>query len=212
MCAGQQVRGESMTREAGWLSSLGGLVRLTRMYRSLSRNNLLSAAATAGVLIACSKTPRGTATADTSPPAQQASSPPAPPIDWKAVDSAAGRPGVAQPGDVHRFNFPRSDLHVTIDGVSVKPALALGGWVALKQTGPNEAIATGDLVLTEREVGPVLAKLREGGVEQTALHNHLLNESPHVLYMHVHARGDPMKIASAVHAAVALTAAPAPAP
>ena len=68
-------------------------------------------------------------------------------VNWKAVDSAVGRPSVAQPGDVHRFNFPRGDLHVTAAGVQLKPALALGGWVAMK-AGSGGVIAMGDLVLT----------------------------------------------------------------
>ncbi len=187
-------------------------MRHTPLRRSRSGCKLLVMVATANALLACSKAPSRTAAADASRPVPQASTQSVAPIDWSGVDSAAGRPGVAQPGDVHRFNFPRSDLHVTVGGVPVKPALALGGWVAMKQAGPNEAIATGDLVLSEREVGPVFRKLRDGGVEPTALHNHLLNESPRVLYLHVHARGDPMKIASVVRAAVALTATPAPVP
>ena len=97
---------------------------------------------------------------------------------------------------------------VTVGGVALKPALALGGWVAFKQVGANDAVATGDLVLAEDEVGPVMAKLQTGGVEQTALHNHLLHESPHLLYMHIHARGDPVKVAAAIRAALALTKTP----
>lgn len=130
------------------------------------------------------------------------------PIDWTQVDRAMGKPGAMQPGEVYKFAFPRSDLEVTLDGVSIKPALALGGWVAFKQTGADEAIAMGDLVLREDEVAPVIAKLREGSVEQTALHNHLLRESPQVLYMHIHAHGNPASIAAAIHAALALTATP----
>src|SRR4030095_6091460 len=105
----------------------------------------------------------------------QASAPPgssADSIDWKAVDAAVGRPAVVQAGDVHRFNFPRSDLHVTAAGVPVKPALALGGWVAMKAASGG-VIATGDLVLTEDEINPVIMTLQRGGVEQTAIHHHL---------------------------------------
>ncbi|HZS62633.1 MAG TPA: DUF1259 domain-containing protein [Gemmatimonadaceae bacterium] len=133
-------------------------------------------------------------------------------IDWTQVDHAMGKTGAMQPGDVYRYAFPRSDLHVTVDGVPLKPALALGGWVAFKATGDNEAIAMGDLVLRDDEVNPVMLKLREGGVEQTALHNHLLRESPTIMYMHIHAQGDPTHIASAIHAALALTATPFTAP
>lgn len=113
-----------------------------------------------------------------------------------------------QPGDVYKVSLPRSDLRVSVRGVQVKPALALGSWVAFKATGSNEAMAMGDLVLTEDEVGPVMLKLREGGIGQTAVHNHLLEESPRVMYMHIRAKGDPTKIAAAMHAALASSKTP----
>ena len=127
--------------------------------------------------------------------------------DWKAVDLAMGREGKMQPGDVYKYSFPRGDLRVSASGVPIKPALALGGWVAFKGTGAD-AMAMGDLVLAEREVTPVLTKLQELGVNPTALHNHVLRESPRVIYMHIEARGAPVKIAQAVHAALALTNTP----
>ena len=127
--------------------------------------------------------------------------------DWSAVDRAIGRPGTAQPGEVQKYSFPRSDLHVTVGSVAVKPALALGSWVAFQGKG-GTTMAMGDLVLTENEVAPVMSKLQQMGVELTALHNHLLHESPRVMYMHIHAAGDPVKIAQAVHAALALTKTP----
>ncbi len=133
-------------------------------------------------------------------------------IDWAQVDRAMGKTGAMQPGDVYRYAFPRSDLAVTIDGVTIKPALALGGWVAFKATGDNEAMAMGDIVLRVDEVGPVMLKLREGDIEETALHNHLLHESPAIMYMHIRAHGDPARIASAIHAALALTRTPFVAP
>src|SRR2546423_8503787 len=99
---------------------------------------------------------------------------------WGAVEQALGRPGAMNPGDVIKFSFPRSDLSVTVAGVAVKPALALGSWVAFKMAGKSAAMAMGDLVLAEDEVGPVMRALQAGGVEQTALHNHVLGESPRV--------------------------------
>lgn len=135
--------------------------------------------------------------------------PPAPASgDWKAVDQAMGRAGKPQPGDVYKYAFPRSDLRVTVGGVAVKPALALGGWVAFKRTGGGDAMAMGDLVLRDREVTAVLTKLEQMGVTPTAVHNHLLRESPRIVYMHIEARGDPTTIARAVHAALALTGTP----
>lgn len=135
---------------------------------------------------------------------------------WAAVEQALGRPGAAQPGDVIRFAFPRGDLRVTVDGVQLRPALALGSWIAFRRVPGGGAMAMGDLVLTDSEVAPVMTRLQQGGVQQTALHNHLLRESPRVMYMHVEAHGDPVRIAQTVRAALALThtplAAPAPAP
>ena len=128
---------------------------------------------------------------------------------WAPVEAAIGRPGVAQSGDVYRFNFPRSDLKVMVDDVQLKPALALGGWVAFKRV-PGGAMATGDLVLLESEVNPVITALQAGGVEQTAIHHHVINESPKILYIHIHGHGDPIAIARAVKSAVAVTAIPAP--
>lgn len=130
------------------------------------------------------------------------------PIDWTRVAAAIGKSGAMQPGGVYKVGFLRSDLRVTAGGVAVKPALALSGWIAFKQTGANEAMAMGDLVLTEDEVTPVMTKLQEGGVEQTALHNHVLHGSPRVMYMHVSARGDPTKIGAAIRAALALSKTP----
>src|SRR5689334_739033 len=130
------------------------------------------------------------------------------PIDWKSVDQALGKAGSLQPDGAYKFGLPRGDLHVSVSGVAVKPVLALGSWVALKQVSDSEAMLMGDLVLLEGEVDPVLAKLQDGGIEQTALHNHLLHESPRVLYMHIAGRGAPARLASAVHAALALTGTP----
>jgi uncharacterized protein DUF1259 len=134
--------------------------------------------------------------------------------DWKQVETALGRTGQMQPNDIIKFSMPRKDLKVTIAGTAVKPGLALGSWVAFEKSG-NDAMAMGDLVLTEAEVQPVMKKLEEGGVQITALHNHLLGESPRVMYMHVTGHGDAVKIAQTLKDALALTktppATPAPA-
>jgi hypothetical protein len=134
--------------------------------------------------------------------------------DWSAVDRALGRAGKAQPGEVQKYSFPRSDLHVTVGAVTVKPALALGGWVAFKRMGSadGQAMAMGDLVLTEAEVPAVVAKLQAGGVQQTALHNHLQHESLRVMYLHIQGRGEPAKLAEVIHAALETTKTPAAGP
>jgi hypothetical protein len=127
-------------------------------------------------------------------------------IDWQKVDATLGRkPAIS--GDVHRYGFPRSDLKVTLDGVSIAPALALGGWVALKPTHDG-VMAMGDLVLLETEINPVMSKLIDGGLEVTAIHNHLLRATPATFYLHVGGHGDPVKMASTIHDALAESKTP----
>lgn len=128
--------------------------------------------------------------------------------NWTTVEDALGRKGTMQPGDVIKFAFPRSDLSVSVNGVTLKPALALGGWVAFKDIGKGQTMAMGDLVLTDDEVNTVMRALQAGGVEQTALHNHVLSETPHVMYMHIMAHGDAAKIARTIHDALALSKVP----
>jgi hypothetical protein len=120
-----------------------------------------------------------------------------------------GRTGQVQPGEVIRFAMPRKDLHVTLNGVDIKPGLALGSWMAFKQAG-SQAMVMGDLVLTEDEVAPVMMKLQQSGIQQSALHNHLIGESPHVVYMHIASHGNAVEMAKAIHDAVAMTKTPAP--
>jgi hypothetical protein len=144
-------------------------------------------------------------------PAQQPG-PAAPSPAWATVDQVLGRKGAAQPDGVMKYSFPRSDLAVTVAGVAVKPALALGSWVAFRNVAGGHAMVMGDLVLTEDEVGPVMKALQAGGVEQTALHNHVLIESPRVMYMHISAHGAPANVAKTVHDALALTRTPLGAP
>jgi hypothetical protein len=138
----------------------------------------------------------------------------APATGWQSVEEVLGRKGAMNPGGVMKFSFPRSDLQVTAAGVPLRPALALGSWVAFRRVGGGHTMVMGDLVLTDDEVGPVMRKLQEQGVEQTALHNHVLMESPRVMYMHIVAHGDEAKIAQALHDALALSKTPlgAPAP
>lgn len=130
------------------------------------------------------------------------------PIDWKQVDQALGKSGASQADGAYRVGLPRGDLHVTAAGVVVKPTLALGSWVAFKQVSDTDAMLMGDLVLLESEIAPVIGQLQEGGIEQTALHNHLLHESPHVMYLHLAGRGTPARLAGAIHAALGLTGTP----
>ncbi len=134
---------------------------------------------------------------------------PAPGIDWRIVDDVFGR-SAAVSGDVHRYGFPRSDLSVTLDGVAIKPTLALGGWVAFKPMH-DEAMVMGDLVLLESEITPVMTKLIDGGLEVTAIHNHLLRAQPATFYLHVGGHGDPTRMATAIRDALTASKTP-PAP
>jgi hypothetical protein len=127
-------------------------------------------------------------------------------IDWKMVDAALGKTAAVS-GDVHRYGFPRSDLSVTLDGVIIKPALALGGWVAFKPMG-GDAMVMGDLVLLETEINPVMLKMIEGGLDITAVHNHLLRASPATFYMHIGGHGDPAKMAAVIRDALAESKTP----
>ena len=134
--------------------------------------------------------------------------------DWQAqVGEALGKTDATAPGGVYRVGLPRTDLKVTLDGVELKPGFALGGWLAFEKVG-DQGMAMGDLVLTMDEVAPVMTKLAAGGIEVTALHNHLLRNQPFTMYMHVQGNGDPVKLAAVLHAALAesktpLSAAPA---
>jgi hypothetical protein len=131
-------------------------------------------------------------------------------IDWQKVDDTFGRKAAVS-GDAHRYGFPRTDLTVTLDGVTIKPALALGGWVAFKPAHGG-AMVMGDLVLLESEVNPVMLKLIEGGLEITAVHNHLLRASPPTFYMHVGGHGDPAKMAAVIRDALGASKTPLAAP
>jgi hypothetical protein len=135
--------------------------------------------------------------------------------DWATVGQALGKAGAEMPGGVYRVGLPRTDLHVQLGDIELKPTFALGSWVAFAPMG-NQTMVMGDLVLTEAEVNPVMKSLLDSGLEVTALHNHLFNARPATFYMHIGGMGDPVNLAKAIHTALALsktpfTSAPAPA-
>ncbi len=131
-------------------------------------------------------------------------------VDWQKVDAAIGR-SAAVTGDVHRYGFPRTDLQVAVDGVPIKPSFALGGWAAFKPMG-NSAMVMGDLVLLGGEINAVVSKLIEGGLEVTAIHNHLLRAEPATFYLHIGGHGDPEKMAAALRTALGASKTPLAAP
>jgi len=127
--------------------------------------------------------------------------------DWKMVEQALGKPGQLQAGDVFRVGMPRTDLAVTVKGVPVKPGFALGSYAAFKQIG-DQAMVMGDLVLLDQEVPAVMSGLFAGGLEVTAVHNHLNEMAPHVMYMHYEGRGDAVLLAAALRQALSASATP----
>src|SRR5229473_1133284 len=127
--------------------------------------------------------------------------------DWKAVEHALGKAGQLQPGDVFRVGMPRTDLAVTVKGVPVKAGFALGSYAAFKQVG-DQAMVMGDLVLLDQEVQAVMAGLFRGGLEVTAVHNHLNEVSPHVMYMHYQGHGDAVQLAKALRQALSVSGTP----
>jgi len=130
---------------------------------------------------------------------------------WTNVADVLGRAGTEMPGGVYKVSFPRGDLDVVAGGVHVRPALALGSWAAFVRT-PRGTMVMGDLVLTEDEVNPVIDALQAGGIEQSALHNHLIGETPRVMYLHFDGHGDEVKLAKTLHDALAKTKTPPPSP
>ncbi|MHB8643142.1 MAG: LppY/LpqO family protein [Gaiellaceae bacterium] len=128
-------------------------------------------------------------------------------VDWTPVGNAIGVQGKLQPDGVYKVGLPRSDLNIKLDGVRLKPSFALGSYLSFMSMGSG-AMMMGDLVLTEKEIEPVMLKLEQGGIEVSALHNHLFGEKPTVMYMHVVGSGDPVHLATAAHAALALSHTP----
>src|SRR5437867_4700917 len=127
--------------------------------------------------------------------------------DWKAVEQALGKTGQLQAGDVFRVGMPRTDLSVTVKGVAVKAGFALGSYAAFKQVG-DQAMVMGDLVLLDQEVQAVMSGLLSGGLEVTAVHNHLNDMSPHVMYMHYDGHGDAVQMAKALRQALSVSGTP----
>ena len=130
------------------------------------------------------------------------------PGSWRPVEEALGRTGSALAGDVMRFSFPRRDLRVTVGGVAIRPALALGSWVAFKRTAGGQTMVMGDLVLTDDEINSTISALQQGGVEQSALHNHIIGGTPNTMYLHISAHGREVEIARTIRRALEGTKTP----
>jgi len=131
--------------------------------------------------------------------------------DWARVGEALGKAGAELPGGIYKVGLPRSDIKAMLDGVELKPGFALGSWLAFTKTGTDGGVM-GDLVLLMDEVSPVMRKLIAGGIAVTALHNHLLRNTPFTMYMHIRGMGDPVQLAATLHTALAESKTPFPAP
>jgi hypothetical protein len=127
-------------------------------------------------------------------------------VSTTAIDQALGRSG-QKTGEVYKVGFPRTDLQVTVHGLAIKPGLALGSWAAFTGTD-DHAIVMGDLVLLEDEVNPVIDKLRGAGFEITAIHNHLIDETPHVLYVHYMGHGPAAQLTASLKDALSVSKTP----
>ena len=124
----------------------------------------------------------------------------------QAIEAIFGRKGTVQ-DQVLKLTFPRTDLHVNIGGIPVEPGLGLTSWIAFKQHR-NRTMIMGDLVLLDQEINPVISKLIEGGVAVTALHNHLIGETPDIMYLHFEGHGEALKLAETMKEALELTGTP----
>ena len=127
-------------------------------------------------------------------------------LDTTKIDNVLGRSG-QKTGDVYRVGFPRTDLHVTVGDITIRPGLALGSWAAFSGTD-DDAMVMGDLVLLPDELNPVIVKLRSSGFEITAVHNHLMNETPHLIYTHYHGHGNAVELAKSLRTALAESKTP----
>jgi hypothetical protein len=126
--------------------------------------------------------------------------------DWQPVENVFGRKGTVQ-GDMLKVSFPRVDLNITVGDVSIEPGLALTSWIAFKRDG-RRSMMMGDLVLLDSEVTQVMTKLTANNLQVTALHNHILGESPSIKYLHFAGHGDAVTLAHAMMAALSVTKTP----
>lgn len=129
-----------------------------------------------------------------------------PSLDLDGIAGAVGKKCVVA-GPTCKVSFQRSDLKVTVGKVKIDPALAFTTWAAFIKSG-DAALIYGDLVLLQDEINPVISRLEEGGIEISALHNHLIHDSPHIMYIHFMGHGGEVELAKTLRQALALTKTP----
>ncbi|HYM94297.1 MAG TPA: DUF1259 domain-containing protein, partial [Chitinophagaceae bacterium] len=125
---------------------------------------------------------------------------------WTNLENVFGRKGMVQ-GNVFKITFPRSDLKVKVGNFPVSPGLALTSWIGFMKMG-TQTMMMGDLVMLDGEVSSVISKLISEGLSISALHNHLVNETPVVKYMHFSGKGDAVKLAEKIRSVLAITGTP----
>lgn len=131
------------------------------------------------------------------------------PVDprWTAIRQVFGQDGEVHDG-YFRVNLPRSDLSVRIGGDALESPFEFTSYVGFVPVGARDVLAMGEYVLRDDEVANVLTELLRQGIPTPALHNHLIGESPRIMYIHVMARGPAASVASKLRAAFAKSATP----
>ena len=130
-----------------------------------------------------------------------AAAPPPIDLDTAAIDRALGAKGNNN-GGVYQFSIARAEP-IKDDGMDVPPPMGSANAINFQPTGGGKAAITGDFVLIASEVNPVLKALRDHGIEVTAIHNHMLDDQPHLFFMHFWANDDAVKLAQGLRAALA---------
>src|SRR5258708_25588708 len=121
-------------------------------------------------------------------------------IDTKQIDQIMGQSGKVN-GVVYQFSIPRADKIMDSE-MEIPPAMGIAQAINFQPTGGGKAAITGDFVLLASEVNPVIKALRDNGIEVTALHSHMLVETPRLFFMHFWANDDAQKLARGLRAAL----------
>ena len=135
---------------------------------------------------------------------------PAPPtaaagtLDTKALASVIGHDG-EQNGPVYKITIGRPDIDLRAHGARINARMGLNTWAAFSGTDAD-AIVAGDVAMRDREVTPVLKALRANGLAVVAIHHHMTDVQPAVIFLHYFGQGPAAKLAQAVRAAVDQTA------
>jgi hypothetical protein len=182
------------------------------------RRRVLAAAAALAPVVAAAQTAPARALPTPEPSGHGRHGGPLTPVrtklsDWAAVAKVLGRTGDMKRDLMYHTGLPRRDLSVVSHGVLVRAELALGSHVSFVRYTDGSTMLMGDLVVTEKELQPFIDVLQRHGIAVTALHKHLLSQTPDIWWVHVHAHGhDPLAVARGLRAAFDRTGTPPPRP